>query len=662
MHNSEVYVVGPDEPPERKYEVGLRYLENGMPRKAHDLIAAAFTKEHDSSEIRFHWVLALLSKRSFRDVSSGDHEKLRELWTRLHTFPEDAWRRALESLSALLECLDDPDADPEPAVDAVLELPSEQRELIVHHLGAMVTGGAKAKLWQQIVQDAVREATDNGRRDRAWSYFEPTPAGARARKPKPNSTNVWDGVGTAIWGSLLLMCAAGIGWTALAHGGFLELASCVLALVAGYLALRNALLWWHRNRLCNGGTQTQFLRPLKRRPPPAGFADRVDQDFRRYFIKYAPDRDEWQAWLEETEDVRRTLRDEVVHIYREKEVDAGSVKWLIRHMARDVRDRSSKDLPLDPRPRHEAGRSVRKRTWLFSVIGVVAMLSVIASALLHAPVITVVCLLGAGVSSRYAVSLWANIVSESWRVREERAERKRILQERQEEYERWTDKLASLRPTESEMETWLNADKTLILRSALIHHQLSWHEIVAHTFLQTSDESSRRAKEKYGAWRYSKYVIRLFLITQEGVRDVEARLNFNRGLVGKREFGDYRFDSVSSVHVVEQSRINYTLYLTLTNGDPQKIDVFEPSALVDERAEESGEDEDEVNVNLDASGFSHTRRILEGIAAEGKSWITRDQDQRERKRTAASTAHAGQPGVGGEPKGSQTPERVSAEH
>lgn len=635
VHNSNVYVVGPDEPPERKYQVGLRYLENGMPTKARDWITEAITDGYDSGEIRFHWVLTLLSKRSFRDLSSEDHGQLRELSIRLHTYPEDSWRRALDSLFALLDCLHDPGSDPETAVDTLLELPGEQRRLIIHHLSLMVTGGMKASLWKQTVQDAERDATGNGRTERVWSYFEPVPSAARAYPTKPRSTSAWDRFGAGIWCGLLFFCTASIGWTVLSQGGLLGLISCLLAPITSYVALRNALLWWHRNRLLDGGTNRQFLKPRKKAPPKGGFADRVDRDFVHYFIKYAPDRDEREAWLEETEDVRRNLRDEVVHIYRESEVDAGAVRWLIRYMARDVRKRSGEGRPLDPRARHKAEASVKVRAVVFSVLSVGALLCVVSSAFLQAPVTVVASLLITGVSSRYAVPLWAIIVSESWREREETAERERILQEREAECERWTDKLESLRPTESEMETWLNADKTLILQSALSRHRLSWHEIVAHTFLQTSDQPCRRAMEKYGAWRYSRYVIRLFLITEEGVRDVEARLGFNRGVVGRREFGEYRFDSVSSVRVVERSRTSYTLYLTLTNGDPKKIDVFEPLAFLDERDEESDGEED---VNLDASGFFHTRRILEGIAAEGKAWISRDRDRRDRKRTAPSPA------------------------
>src|SRR5690625_4402207 len=185
------------------------------------------------------------------------------------------------------------------------------------------------------------------------------------------------------------------------------------------------------------------------------------------------------------------------------------------------------------------------------------------------------------------------------------------------------------------MEATLNPYTPRILHLALSRHQLSWHEIVAHTFLHVADQPCRRAMVTGGAWRYSKYVIRIFLITDKGVRDVEARLDFNNGVVGRREFEEYRFDTVSSVRVAEQSRVSYTLYLTLNNGGPREITVSEPPTDALGGEEEEGEVE---VVNLDASGFFHTRRVVAGVGAEGKAWISWDRDRRNHKRPTSASA------------------------
>ncbi|GHD21852.1 hypothetical protein GCM10007147_15750 [Nocardiopsis kunsanensis] len=629
VHDSDIYLVGPDAQPEDKYRVGLRYLQNGVPAKARDLITEAVADGHDSGEVAFHRVLSVLSKRSFRDLSSEDHQELRLLSVRAHTYPEDEWTKALDAVFVLLACLAGQNNSSEATVDALLALPSEQRRPIIHHLSLMITGGMKEGLWIHTVRDAEQTVHGNGRTERVWSYFEPVPIGARVREPKPSSTTSWDLFWASVWSVLLACCAGTIGWAALTHGGPFVLLTCLLAPVAGYFALHEALLWWHRNRLLQGGENRNLIKPRAKAPPKGGFADRVDHDFEHYFSKYAPEPAQRRQWLDETAAVRRALRDEVVHLYRESEVEAGRVRWLIRYMARDVRQRSRSDRPLDPRARHGAGAMTKARAVFFSALTAAGLMTVVVTALFHVPATAVGCLLLAGVGARFALPLWATLISESWRVREERRESEQIRKERGAEYHRWKSKLERLRPTEPEMEAWLNADKTLVLQHALSRHRLSWHEIVAHTFLHVADQPCRRAMVPGGAWRYSKYVIRLFLVTGEGVRDVEARLDFNKGVVGRREFEEFRFDTVSSVRVTEQSRISYTLYLTLNNGGPREITVSEPPTDAPEHEEEEGDVE---VVNLDASGFFHTRRILEGIAAEGKAWISRDRDRRDHKR------------------------------
>ncbi|ONI91654.1 hypothetical protein ALI144C_00895 [Actinosynnema sp. ALI-1.44] len=99
---------------------------------------------------------------------------------------------------------------------------------------------------------------------------------------------------------------------------------------------------------------------------------------------------------------------------------------------------------------------------------------------------------------------------------------------------------------------------------------------------------------KDGPWRYSKYDIRLLLITQDGVREVSTRLDFEHVVCNGQERNNYRFDAQHPV--VEPS---------------QQIEDGESLVALSE-------------ITLDSAGFAHILHILEGIAAEGKSWIDRD--------------------------------------
>src|SRR5699024_10509946 len=176
-----------------------------------------------------------------------------------------------------------PNSDSETAVESLLALSPEQRQPIIHHLSLMITGGMKEGLWKHTVRDAERTVHGNGRTNRVWSYFEPVPIGARVREPKASSTNSWDLFWASTWSVLLACCAGTIGWSALTHGGPFVLLTCLLAPIAGYFALRDALLWWHRNRLLQVGENRNLIRPRAKAPPKGGFADRVDHDFEHYF-------------------------------------------------------------------------------------------------------------------------------------------------------------------------------------------------------------------------------------------------------------------------------------------------------------------------------------------------------------------------------------------
>ena len=76
VQNSNVYMVSPEDPPERKYEVGVNYLNNGVPTGAREWITDAIVHGYDNAEVRFHWALAMLSKRSYRELSFDERAQL----------------------------------------------------------------------------------------------------------------------------------------------------------------------------------------------------------------------------------------------------------------------------------------------------------------------------------------------------------------------------------------------------------------------------------------------------------------------------------------------------------------------------------------------------------------------------------------------------------
>lgn len=192
---------------------------------------------------------------------------------------------------------------------------------------------------------------------------------------------------------------------------------------------------------------------------------------------------------------------------------------------------------------------------------------------------------------------------------------------RQVAYQNWKSFLDSTRPSELEMETWLTCDKTLFVDEALRHHQLTWRDLITHAILMTPASPYKRGRVKGGPWRYSRYNFRLFLVTQDGVREISTEFNFADARREKVQRSNYRFDAFSSVQVTERVDVGYDLELILTNGPVRDIRVKD----ADTHQLAPGEDAEEIaKINLTSAGFAHTFHLLEGIAADGKGWIERN--------------------------------------
>jgi hypothetical protein len=621
MHNSSVYVVGPDDPPERDFEVGCRYLADGVPSKAREHLEWARARGFNSSEIHFHWALAILSKRSYRDLTKGDKAVLANLSVRGTSTDRDAWRRGLGAIFALLSCVDGSGGDAEAAVSELEGLPAVQRDLILRHLDLVLTGGMKQRVWHRVRENAEKDRFSNERVGRVWAYFEAEPAGPRTQHPEPRSTSGRDVFVGLLLAAASLVPSAIMAGSALSQGSLLALLACLAVLVFGPVAGWHVAAWHHRYRRRLALERAYGYGRSPAPPRKGGFADQVEREFDHYFAKYAPDPLSRDAWLQRTKGVRRSLRDEVVRIYRETGVESDQVKWLVRFLVRDVRRRLRTGQPVEPYEIHRVDSAVKVRGAALCLFTVAAMAAVVVTAFQQAPVSTTACLVLTVVTARFAIPLWLKIHSERRRVDEESQEYESVAAARRSEYERWKDKLDALRPHEKEMEAWLSADKTLILDETLRNHRLSWHEVVAHAFLPTPKRPCESAHVSKGPWRYSRYEIRVFLVTEEGVREATAVLDFSRSRWRTTSRKNYRFDAVSSVQVEIASTRRYTLNITLNNGPSESIVVSEApnrDAVVDEESPTEAPD-----INLDTAGFSHTLRVLEGIAAEGKPWFGR---------------------------------------
>lgn len=656
---SNTYTVPDGATAQEIYEVGVRHLDAGLPAQAQRLIFKAIAGGYDSAEVRLHWLLAMLSKRSYRDLKPQEREMLARAAEVVESYADDEWRRALETIFDLLDCLRTR-TDAGSALQELTTLPANVRAGIERHLDLVITGGMKDRLWQRSWQRAVDERLAHNRKDRVWAYFEPKPADARARVAEARNIGAWGWLTAVGWAALFGIAEYRLARLALGASRPLLTAYAFTGLLAAAVAAWTGTDWRFRHgrwRALGGGRprrrkweriygetpapgvvmepklMANLLAPSGpvrgRRPavrPPdvtdRGFASGVDRTFTYYFGRYAPAGIEAKDWLTESAFVRRRLRNEVVEIYREQRTSAGQVAWLIRFMARQVRDlyEAGGDWKYMERFRVEwrtRAMCIAALTWALGSLAAVS-----AAAIGTQPVAGVAMTLLSAVAGAVGSLRCVRIGCEFKRHRDDQRVHDEARRERAAERDRWVAKLEATRPSESEMEYWLYCDKTVVLGKALRHYKLAWQDVIAHAFLSTPAEGTTRSRVTHGPWRYSKYEIRLFLVTVDGVREVCDDVDFERGDFGRQLRLNYRFDAVSSIGVDVVSRASNFLELSLNNGPARQITITEPVKSGFSAPEET--DDELSTLNLEAAGFVNALHILEGIAAEGKAWMDRD--------------------------------------
>lgn len=636
VHNSTVYMVSREDPPERIYEVGVNYLNNGVPLRARELIDDALARGYDNAEVRFHWALAMLSKRSYRELSTDERAQLARLPEHLTTYPHDEWTRAVAALCDLLAHLDRADRDPTSALTKLNHLPARQREKITQHCDLVLTGGMKDSLWAETLRDAQEQQHADDRENRVWAYFEPDPMPARARQPAPDATTAADRFRAVLATALLAGALGYLGWILLLHLSPIPVLAYLLMVASAAVAARSGFEWRYRAQRLRAKEREHVGSFADSDAPAGGFANRVDHAFQHYAHKYAPAGVDRSVWLAETRGIRTTLRDEVVELYREDRVRYDRVAWLIRFLVLDVRRRWNENVLFAYRQQYRTAPSTQ--TWCLAgiAVAVLAACAVVDAAVRADPLPALASVLIAVGGGRATALRWWHILSEHRRFAETDREYVRARRAREAAHRGWQAKLDDTCPTEEEIEHWLRCDRILLIGEALRHYRLAWRDITAYTIVQTPAKGYKRARVDGGPWRYSKSDLRLLLITAEGVREMARTLKVEHGTFHGHERGHFRFDAVSSLRVVESGN-DYTLELTLSNGPTRTIDLSEPERT----PEQTSLDEPGLaRMSLDATGFTHALHVLEGIAAEGKAWIQHEDSKTRSDRPSSPGSEA----------------------
>lgn len=626
VHNSNVSIVHQDALPQEKYKVGVRFLEDGVPSRARDMISDAIAHGHDTAEVRFHWVLAMLSARAYHDLSTEEIQRLHQASGRTGDYAEGEWKDALRVVFELLAMLTVADGEAGRVLERLRALSPGRRDQILHHLDLVLTGGLKDSLWAENRERAEKARFGKDRVQRVWAYFEPDPIGPRALPPRP-STAAAARAALPVRAGLFVVATAFLWISALVADPAAALVELPVALGAGLTAAHFGQRWWYRERQLTAENRHAHI-PHARDPASTGdgFTNRVRHSFDHYFSVRVPHGFSPHEWLGHTVHIRNGLVAEIALLYRESRISVDRVNWLIRHLAEDARDRHDKGTLFD---QHHRNRTtvVTKALCVAALVALgittLALLGTVLSGVDESQTMLLVILAVAGAvwSGRAAASSWLEARGEERRLDEESKEYRERMAARQAAYQDWKSFLDATRPSELEMETWLTCDKTLFVDEALRHYQLTWRDLITHTILMTPARPYKRGRTKGGPWRYSRYSFRLFLVTQDGVREISTEFDFTDAKRENEQRSNYRFDALSSVQVTERTHIGYDLELVLTNGPARNIRVKDADShqlAPDENAQEIAE------IDLNAAGFIHTFRLLEGIAADGKGWIERN--------------------------------------
>jgi hypothetical protein len=669
-----VYEPRPDAPPKERFQSGLRCLEAQLPSKARELIEDAVALGYETNQVRFYWLLALLSGRTLRQLGEEDLRQLRAICDRTPRLDgQDEWTAGLRAIVSLLGSLGT--TETQLLVKQLDQLPERQHDLIVDHLGALLEGSIVDQLWQRSVDRAKagREADD--RRGRLWTFFEPEPAPPRVARVRPAAIFLGDWLRLTLGTAAFLLGAGNLAHLVGQRGVFAPWIGLLLSSL-GLLAFAVAGADWRFRTERRRAKDARFVLSLNRRPPPAGgFASGVDRLFDRYFARYVPADTDRAVWLAETAGIRQHLRDELVRIYREQRVHADEIAWLVRHLVGRVRrewENGSLTAYVDELRTPWSTKLMCGGGLLTAIAGGLWTASAAVSASpLRGLAWTALVALGA----LHGVWAWVYITTERRREKADTLERAQELATREESFRRWLQKLES-RPSDPLVAYWLECDRRVILDEVMRSYGLRPSQVIAHACLAAPAQSYKRARIREGPWRYSRYELLLFLLTDDGVRQVDVDLDFVNGTHRVLRRHNYRFDVVAAVRVDGLASPRQAFELTLVDGNPIQVTVTDVALgdtqlldntladddlrLLDERyldgevgldgealsdamlSDGDGRDGEILGVPskvaLDASGLTNTLAILEGIAAEGKEWVKRQRQRtEERLEEVAST-------------------------
>jgi hypothetical protein len=613
VHN---YQIPHDASPDEKFRIARRCLASGQATTARKLMAEVAVHLPHSTRVWFWWLLAFFSGRTLWELSREDREQWAAALGQIDELPRNRWSPGIDVIRRLAAAGRSPS---EAAASEVMldldNLDAAMRNDVLRHLERVLQGSLKDDLWDTDVRQATDGQNADRRQERVWKFFEPNPERPRTRPVRPSDVSSSSVAFVSVMGIVAAGAAGRIGWLALQRDDTSGLLALVVALVAAGVAVTNGAQWKYRADAQRAeARQWRTQRFSSEAGRPGGFTHRIDRFYMSYADRYAPKGTDRAAWLVDAYGPMSRLRDEVCEVYREQRVQADAVKWLVRFQVRELRRQWDAGSLVDRRRRWNVPGPVKAGTAAGAMVAMVALLWAVQAAARQDLLQTAGSVVAITAAGWAVVVIGLRIAAENRRVATEEAERQQRETSYWFEYQRWQHRLSD-RPDDVEMAQWLDCDRRILLQRALADYQLKWSDISAYASMEARGEGSRRAREKNGPWRYSRYKLLVFLLTADGVRQITVELNFARASFHHWERTNYRYDAVAAVRVTLRDDGAREFQLFLVNGADIEVAVTEPG--------QAGADEDSqilLDGAQDATGLRNTLFVLEGVAAEGRSW------------------------------------------
>jgi len=634
LHNATIYNSGPGQSPEQRQKVAFAHLSGGNPRRAEKLFGSLLEDGHATPERVYYFVLSVLSGRSFVEITAELSDEIHNARNLVPDGQRDSWGDALQVVLALLRTAhaEFDGAAASEATQAAEDfgaLDADRQDEISMHLDLILNGAAQERLDDKRKKDVASERLSGRRAERVWKFFESDPE--LPHKYLTSSVRS----DTADWRAAIVGCgAAALAVANLARGPIMvdAVVGVLLTAVGGYLAFV-----WTVTRQTHGfhaaGRHVEFSVPTASVAEPEGAQPRPERQLtdldKLVEQRFRAAAGAGVGWQEYTAGYREHLKRRLRAQCGAEGVYPGEVKWLIDWHVQQVVDGWMTGRPyyLVPQPA-DAWKAVVLQFCghLLAVVGLIV--------LLHAGYLTALVLGAAGFWGLRGVARLVAL-SRARTLADQDAEK--LFNEEMAGYERWCMQLAD-RPKDTEMGRWLALDKAYLKDQALHRANLHERDLVTHVVLIENAPFARSGRVPQGPPRYEAYMVQVFLLTHYGVRASRVNLEFGSGAARNERRKMFPYDAVASASVTEKgvsgkrdpavvSLKRREFRLRLVNGEMISKVTENLTASKDAVVEDTDDIE---RLVVQTSGFDSALRVLEAVATEGRDWITRDRERKQR--------------------------------